>query len=338
MNFIVGHDLGNAVYSQWLKHILTASPWIRMPRDLEESKGCSHFRAVRGSPKHGECHGVGLGSPSPRHHDRGLQLHPEDHEDWASGRTQMDVDDEVEQPQSVVDTSQVIQEKAPPVDQGVADIHDPQVVDRAKRSDLGRKIRSTTRESKETQTGRKFLAVSPLGPAIYVQLRQPICQRQRARDCRLRANQRSGRPWSQIGHKRSDSLPTQDPVHGEHAIFALNGSRGKGERLLSPALVDEFVCERQDGEKYLQASRKFIEKIADKFRADIYDSKQYAGEGSPAPHYPSNSRSTREFEGLCRFCPWCARITPATLTRRMRSNALIWCQLGDIWIRYAPHS
>ena len=33
MNFIVGHDLGNAVYSQWLKHLLTGTQRTRMLAD-----------------------------------------------------------------------------------------------------------------------------------------------------------------------------------------------------------------------------------------------------------------------------------------------------------------
>ena len=28
--FIAGNDLGNAVYGQWLKHIMTEEPWSRM--------------------------------------------------------------------------------------------------------------------------------------------------------------------------------------------------------------------------------------------------------------------------------------------------------------------
>ena len=41
MNFLVGNDLGNAAYSQWLKHTLSETQWNRMfegPQPVNEER------------------------------------------------------------------------------------------------------------------------------------------------------------------------------------------------------------------------------------------------------------------------------------------------------------
>ena len=92
----------------------------------------------------------------------------------------------------------------------------------------------------------------------------------------------------------------------------------------------------------MQTSRQFIRKIADKFRADINIAFTYCNNVAMIlqrmPDMIPNdtqakdlkrclvratSHSTRDFEGLCRFFPWCIRIAPAALTRCLRCDALM---------------
>ena len=48
------------------------------------------------------------------------------------------------------------------------------------------------------------------------------------------------------------------PFSAIHAIFALSGARGMGERLQSPSLMDEYVCESFDGEDRVRASPQTV--------------------------------------------------------------------------------
>ena len=44
------------------------------------------------------------------------------------------------------------------------------------------------------------------------------------------------------------------PYNAIQAIFELDGARGRGPRIQSPSLVDEYVRETMDGEEFMRAS------------------------------------------------------------------------------------
>ena len=75
--------------------------------------------------------------------------------------------------------------------------------------------------------------------------------------------------WGKISHQWSDGLQKQDSFHGDQCDFCTQRIAWKGrKRLLSLSLVDELVCESQDGEDYARATRNFVGKLANKFRGD----------------------------------------------------------------------
>ena len=132
------------------------------------------------------------------------------------------------------------------------------------------------------------------------------------------------------------------PFSAIHAIFALSGTRGMGERLQSPSLVDEYVCDSIDGEDCVRASPKFVAKVADHFRADLSIPFTHQNNVATilrrvADMYPNETQTKdlinnitraivynpREYECNCRYCPWCLHLTPATLVRCVRCNAAL---------------
>ena len=124
------------------------------------------------------------------------------------------------------------------------------------------------------------------------------------------------------------------PFSAIHAMFAMSGARGMGERVQSPSLMDEYACESVDGEDCARASPQSVGKVADRFRADlnipftyrnnvatilrmILDMHPYA---TQAKDFINNiTRATVynpcEYKCSCRYCPWCLHLTPATLVR-----------------------
>ena len=126
------------------------------------------------------------------------------------------------------------------------------------------------------------------------------------------------------------------PLTEIKAIFALSESHRMGARLHLPSLVDEFVCDANEGEDYMKASNQFIGKIANKFRADfnipfachndVALTWQKIPDGIPNDLQAKDIKHhitrvilhhTSAYEGLClcRLCPFCMRRTPAALTR-----------------------
>ena len=130
------------------------------------------------------------------------------------------------------------------------------------------------------------------------------------------------------------------PYNAIQAIFELDGARGMGPRIQSPSLVDEYVCETMDGEDCVQASERYIMKVAEQYKDDLAIpftfrnnvslalQKVQGGQPTEAQAKEIVNHVTRaivdsspKFECSCRWCPWCLNVVRASIIRCLFCNA-----------------
>ena len=129
------------------------------------------------------------------------------------------------------------------------------------------------------------------------------------------------------------------PYTAIHAIFELKGSREMGPRIQSPSLVDEYVCETMQGQDFMNAGERYVMKVADMYKSDINVPfafrknialmLQRVQNGVPTEAQAKEliNHMTRaiidsghNYEGSCRWCPWCLNVVPASIIARLPCN------------------
>ena len=148
-------------------------------------------------------------------------------------------------------------------------------------------------------------------------------------------------------------LCRDNPFTAIQAIFELDGTHGMGPRTQSPSLVDEYVCESMFGENCMQASSKYIKKVAEQYKDDVEIPFTYrnnvswalqriqtdeptASQAKELVNYITRATvdSCPKFDGSCRWCPWCLNIVPASIIRCLLCNA----QLVSVGRRFMDQS
>ena len=124
-----------------------------------------------------------------------------------------------------------------------------------------------------------------------------------------------------------------------HAIFELKGSREMGPRIQSPSLVDEYVCETMQDQDFMNAGERYVMKAADMYKSDINVPfafrknialiLQRVQNGVPTEAQAKEliNHMTRaiidsghNYEGSCRWCPWCLNVVPASIITCLPCN------------------
>ena len=132
------------------------------------------------------------------------------------------------------------------------------------------------------------------------------------------------------------------PYTAIHAIFEQKGARDMGARIQSPSLIDEYACEKMQGEECMTASERYVTKVdvAHKSDIDVHFTfcnnlalvLQKVQNGVPTETQATEliNHRTRaiigsgpKYECSCRWCPWCQNVIPASIIRCLQCNAIL---------------